>query len=174
MDKGGGMAKYLSVSDKLLSLRGRMAITDQAGNPAYDAEGEFALIYPEWSIKKNGRVVGTVCRKFFAFRPTWRVSCGFGVFHIVRKLLSFTESFVVEGGPYDGAEVQGRLISRNFDINHDGRTIACATGSLISLRDSYSVEVVDDGQHAEIFTVCAMVTHHIVDKRGILLDLVLD
>lgn len=168
------MTTYLSVSDRLLSLKGRIEITDQTGTPAYDAAGEFALFYPEWSISKNGRVVARVCRKLFAFRPTWRVSCGFGVFHIVKKIFSFSESFVVEGGPYDGAEVQGRVISRNFDINHGGRTIACATGSLVSLRDSYNVEVVDEGKHAEIFTVCAMVTHHIVDERGILLSLLSD
>lgn len=160
------MPRHLKVSDALLSLRGRMSITDEAEHELYEAKGEFALIFPTWRLKKKGREVASVNRVFFALRPTWEVECQFGNFRIVKQLLSFTDDYDVAGGPFDGAEVSGRLIRRDFSITHRGRLIASAEGSLISLRDRYDVMVVDDDDQSELFTAITMVAHHMYNSSS--------
>ena len=40
------MPRQLILSPALLSLRGRVAITDGAQQPRYEARGEFALLTP--------------------------------------------------------------------------------------------------------------------------------
>jgi uncharacterized protein YxjI len=168
------MPRYLNVADKLLSLRGRMSITDESDSPVYEARGELALFFPTWRISRQGRDVATISRVLLAWRPTWEVECEFGTFRIAKVILSFTDDFEVTGGPYDGAELTGRLIRRDFSIAHRGRTLARATGALLSLRERYTVELVDEGKQAELFTAIAMVTHHIAQRRGGLIDLIGD
>lgn len=170
------MPRYLNVSNKLLSIRGRMSITDESGNPVYDAMGEFVIFVPAWRIMKDGREVASIRRVILAWpwRPTWEVGCEFGRFRIAKTFLSFTDDYEVIGGLYDGAEVTGRLIKRDFSISHRGRVIARASGALVSMRDQYSVELVDDDKQTELFTVSAMVAHHMAHHPGTGISLIGD
>ncbi len=168
------MPKYLNVADKLLSLRGRMTITDQADQPLYEARGEFALFFPTWRVFAQGREVAVISRVILAWRPTWEVACEFGTFRIAKVIFSLTDDYEVTGGPFNGAEVTGRLLRRDFSISHRGRTLASATGTLLSLRDRFTVELVDESKQAELFTAIAMVAHHMGQHRGGLIELIGD
>jgi uncharacterized protein YxjI len=164
--------RYLNVADKLLSLGGRMSITDEAGQPLYDAGREFAWISPAWRIVQRGLEVARIRRVILAWPAAWEVKCEFGSFRIERDLYSGTGGYWVNGGPFDKAEVRGRLLSDNLSISHGERTLASARAALLSLRGGYSVELADDDKLLELLTAIVMVTHHMDENPGLLLGLV--
>lgn len=155
------MTRVLSIANKLLSLRGRMEITDEHGSLAYEARGELAFLAPTWQINSGENEVATVRRKIFSWAPTWIIQYGSEEFHIKRKLLSWTRQYYAVGGPYDGAITQGNLWDLSFRISRDHETIAVATGKILSLRDRHNFEVTGEG---EVFAVISMVVLHL-DRR---------
>jgi len=135
------MPRTLSLANTLLSLRGRMAITDEAGGLAYEARGEFALWSPTWRIEAAGREVAQVRRRLLSWRPTWEVDGELGPFLIQRKLLSWTRQYRVLGGPADGAALKGSFFDYSFELAQHGRLLARAQGQVLTLRDRHTIEV---------------------------------
>ena len=152
------MTRVLSIANKLLSLRGRMDITDEHGSLAYEAKGELALLTPTWRINSNEKEVATVRRKIFSWAPTWMVQCGSEIFQIKRKLFASTRQYYAVGGSYDGTIVKGNIWDLSFRVFRNQNTIANATGKIFSLRDRHNVEIVGKG---ELFVVIAMIVLHL-------------
>jgi uncharacterized protein YxjI len=155
------MTRVLSIANKLLSLRGRMDVTDEHGSLAYEAKGELALIVPTWRINRDEKEVATVRRKIFSWAPTWIVQCGSEEFQIKRKLLSWTRQYYAVGGSYDGTIVKGNIWDLSFRVFRNQDTIATATGKILTLRDRHNIEIVGEG---ELFVVIAMVVLQL-DRR---------
>ncbi len=159
------MSQLLSVSNTLLSMRGRMPITDETGVLLYEAKGELAFMSPTWRLTTaNGDVVATVRKKVFSWQPTWIVSGELGVFEIRRKILSFVRRYRVIGGPFNRAEMTGNIWGLKFNVVHNSEDIAYATGKVFSLRDTHTIKVVKSGAEAMLFTAIVMVTLQL-DKR---------
>lgn len=155
------MARVLSIANKLLSLRGRMEITDEHGSLAYEAKGELALIAPTWRIHSNGEELAAVRRKIFSISPTWIVQCGPERFQIKRKFWSWTRQYRTIGGTYDGAIIKGNIWDLSFKVLRNQDTLATATGKILTLRDRHNIEIFGEG---ELFVVIAMVVLQL-DKR---------
>lgn len=147
--------RLLTVSNKLLSIRGEVRINDGDGAPAYKALGQL-WFFPIWRLyrESDGRELATLKRKILALFPTWLVHMGGEPFRIRRKLVSFGRYYYVVGGRYDGATLQGSLFDMSFGIERNGRTLARARGRLLSLRDVHSVEVTSPAD--ELFVVVVM------------------
>jgi uncharacterized protein YxjI len=154
------MTRLLSIANKLLSLRGRMEITDDQGNPAYDAKGEIAFL-PTWRIEGGGREVARVRKKLFAWVATWVVEGDLGEFAVKRKYFSWSRQFYVVGGALDGATIKGNLFDLRFEVRVGDALIAKATDRIFTLRDRQDIEVLGE---PELFVVIAMVILHL-DKR---------
>ncbi len=155
------MTRTLSIANKLLSIRGRMEITDDQGQLAYEAKGELAWLSPIWEIGNGSVALAQVRKKLFSWAETWDVRGELGRFRVKRRLFSWTRSYRVEGGELDGAVIKGGLFDLDFEIVSGHRTLAKATGKLLSLRDRHSIEVLGD---EELFVVIAMVILHL-DRR---------
>lgn len=152
------MAHLLTITNKLFSLRGSMSINDEAGKPLYDAKGEFAFFAPTWRIYQSENEVASIRRELFAWAPTWHVGGSLGAFQIKRKLWSWVRQYHIVGGPFDGAEIRGNMWDLKFEITHDNKSLAHATGKILTLRDTHSIEVTNDDPEATLVTVIAMVT----------------
>lgn len=152
------MTRVLSIANKLLSLRGRMDVTDEHGSLAYEAKGEIALISPTWRINSNEKEVASVRRKIFSLTPTWIVQCGSEEFKIKRKLFSWTRQYYAVGGSHDGTIVKGNIWDLSFKVLRNRNTIATATGNILTLRDRHNIEIVGEG---ELFVVISMVVMHL-------------
>ncbi|XOV77968.1 MAG: hypothetical protein ACFHVJ_13565 [Aestuariibacter sp.] len=159
------MPTNLVISNKLLSLRGRMEITDENGILLYDAVGELALFSPTWRITKGQEQVASVKRKTFSFAPTYFVKSKLGDFVIKRKVFSLSRRYHILGGPFNGAVISGNLLDLKFNINHGTQTLARASGNVLSLRDRHNIEVTSTQPEAELMTVIAMVTLNL-DKKS--------
>lgn len=159
------MPRILSVTNKLLSLRGRIHFTDDEGAMAYEAVGELALLSPTWRIfvgtQGERPPLATVRRRILAWRPTWDIDTGDGSFEIRRTLFSWTPRYRAIGGPWDGARIEGNLWQLNFTITHDGVTLATAAGKILSLRDRHRVQIFGEGER---FVVIAMLVLQL-DRR---------
>jgi uncharacterized protein YxjI len=155
------LPRTLTITNQLLSLRGRMAIVDEAGQEAYEARGSFALLRPTWRISKGTRQLATVRRKIVSFTSTWKVKGELGSFAIRRKLWSWRHQYKTIGGPFDGAQLKSNLWDLKFLITYRDTLLARAAGTLLTLRDRQTIEVLQLDDAAELFTVIAMVTLHL-------------
>lgn len=147
--------RTLTVANKLLSLRGEISIGDADGQPAYIAKGQFAF-FPTWRVYKGGLEVARIRRKVLAIRPTWLVGAGGAEFQIRRKLLAWRRRYYAVGGTHDGATLTGNLFDLSFEVRHGDRSLARASGRILTLRDTHSVQVLTNTPADELFVVAAM------------------
>ncbi|UUI59057.1 hypothetical protein [Aeromonas salmonicida] len=158
------MSKLLSINNKLRSLRGRLTITDESDEVAYDAQGEFSLFSLTWRLAKSGKEIATIRKKAFSWSPTWIINGELGAFIIRREIWSWVRCYRIIGGPFDGAEVAGNIWDMKFTISHHDQLIARAKGMILSLRDRHNIEVLQADPASESFTAIAMVTLQ-MDRR---------
>ena len=147
------MSRKLCVSRKWLSLKGEVRFTDEAGEPAYHATGEFAAMRPTWTITRDGEVVARTRKKPGSWWLTWEVEGEAGVFDVQRKMWSWTRQYTVVGGGLDGAQIAGDFLDLNFEVRRGSQLLARSGGELLSLQDRHLVEVLDGD---ELFVVIAM------------------
>jgi uncharacterized protein YxjI len=151
------MTTILSIANKLMSLRGQIDITDEQGALAYRARGEFSFTSPTWRVyageEASGAPMATIRRRMLTWVPTWDIGVESGAFQIKRKVFSWTRTYRVVGGDYDGALIKGNVWDLNFTITRDDQVLATAAGKILSLRDRHRVEIHGE---AERFVVLAM------------------
>lgn len=66
--------KTLHIASKLLSLLGKIEITDDAGTILYESRARWGWLSQPWSITQEGHEVATVTRKLYSFTPIWNVA----------------------------------------------------------------------------------------------------
>jgi uncharacterized protein YxjI len=147
----------LSIANKLLSIRGKIEVTDELGNNAYEAQGQLAFFSPTWTLNSTLGPVATIRKRIFSWKPTWEIGGTLGAWRIRRKVLSWTRKYYLEGGPFDGTFINGSFLDLRFEIRARDGLIARASGKILTLRDRHNVEVLDPRPEAEVMTVIAMV-----------------
>ncbi|GGA81993.1 hypothetical protein GCM10011521_20450 [Arenimonas soli] len=157
------MTRALSVARKWLSLKGEIHFTDDGGQPAYQATGEFPDLVPTWTLTRGDEVAARVRRKPWAWSPTWDVEGELGGFRIQRRALSWTRQYCAVGGVLDGALITGSFSDLRFEVRHGTQMLARANGEPLSLRDRHHVEVL--GEH-ELFVVIAMLVILLDQSHG--------
>lgn len=156
-------ARTLTVANKLLSLRGQISIGDSSGEAAYVAKGQFSF-FPTWRVFRGVADVARIRRKVFALRPTWLVNTDANRFQIRRNLLAFRRRYYAVGGDYDGATLTGNIFDLSVDVRLADRSLARASGRILTLRDTRSVQVFADTPEDELFVVTAMLVLQL-DRR---------
>jgi len=159
------MTRRLCVSEKLLSLKERFHITDEAGRVLYECTWMFAGIKPRWKLWQAGREVAEFRKKYFTWAPTWRVTTIHGDFRLRRRLFSLRRRVIVEGGPHDGAELTGGLFGMTFRLTLRGETIAEGHRELISLRDRHHADLLKETPEAELLTALLLAHLLVTDSR---------
>jgi uncharacterized protein YxjI len=151
------MSRQLHISNKIFSLRDRMLVSDSSSNVVYEAAGDFTLFRSTWRVYKRGTQVAVIKHKIFSLSSTWLISGSLGEFKIRRKILSFTRSYKVIGGVFDGALISGSLLGFTFEIIRNQKTIASAHEKILSLRDSYSIDILSENPDDELLTIISLV-----------------
>lgn len=159
------MSRVLNISNKILSLRGRMTITDGNGDEAYNAVGELAFVNPTWQLLKDNDTVAKITRKTFSWTSRWFVEWNSEIFEIKRKLFSFVRKYSVIGGSFDSVELIGSLTDLKFNISKNDHVIAKANAKILTIRGVHSIEIFDDQELTEQFVAIMMVVL-LMEKRS--------
>lgn len=155
--------KTLHIARKLLSLLGKIEITDDAGNVLYESRARWGWLSQPWSIAQDGREVATVTRKLWSFTPIWNVSTNEENFILRGKLWSWRRQITVVGGRFDGALLRGSLLDMDFELSRHGQVIARAQAKMLTLRTRHSIDLLDTTPQAELLTAILM-THLVAQK----------
>lgn len=156
--------KTLHIARKLLSLLGKIEITDEAGNVLYESRARWGWLSQPWSIVQDGREVATVTRKLWSFTPIWNVSTSEENFILRGKLWSWRRQIMVVGGRFDGAVLRGSLLDMDFELARHGQVIARAQAKMLTLRTRHSIDLLDTTPPAELLTAILM-TNLLAQKR---------
>lgn len=158
------MTKFLSISNKLLSLRGNIRLNDESGRLAFEAIGEFAIFSATWRVLQGDVEVASICRRIFSIRRTWEIEGLTGHWRIKRKIFSFSRTMYVEGGFHNGATICGNIWDRHFSIEKNGVEISRAGTDILTLRDRHNIEVLSHDPIDLVLTVISMVVVQL-DRR---------
>lgn len=155
---GYAAPKTLHIARKLLSLLGKIQITDDDDNVVYEASAQWSWFTRPWRITQNDREVAVVKRKFLSFAPTWYVRTNEENFELRGKLWSWRRQVMVVGGRFDGAILRGGLWDMGFELSRHGQVMARAQAKIMTLRTRHSIELLDASPQAELLTVILMTT----------------
>jgi len=119
-------------------------ITDEAGRPVLHVDGKVMSLHNRLVLQDpSGREAGQVHRKLAALRPTYEITIGGKDVAEVRKHLftPFGERFTIDVRGADDLEINGDLLSHEFTIGRDGRTVATISRRWLTMTTSYAVDV---------------------------------
>lgn len=157
--------RILSITEKLLSWPGRLIVADGKGEPLYECVSHWNFFLPSWTLRQNGQDLATCRSTFLSFGRTWTVHTPQERYQLRRPIWSWRRRIEVEGGPFDGAELNGNLWDRSFELTYQNRILARARGKILTLRDRHEIEVLDPSLEAELLTVI-MMAQVLIEKRA--------
>jgi len=147
----------LYVQQKVLSLRGRFAVSDEAGNPGYEVEGSLLRIPKQFTIRdREGRERARVWKQPIAWLARFHLEMdGVEVATIQQKLAFLRHRYEVHG---PGLSVEGNLWDMNFSITKDGVPVG-RVDKKWSLRDRYAIEVADPRDELLVLALVLTIDH---------------
>ena len=158
------MPRVLRISNKLWSLRHRIEVFDDAGTVIYSCS-RASLFSRSFVVISEQTEVARIRRKLFSWTPIWLVESKAGDFAIRTRVFSLRRVYDVKGGRFHGAQVRGNLWDVNFMIVLSETLVARANKRLISLRDTHAIEVVQNDDASELFSVVATIVILLHNKQ---------
>ena len=130
----------LYVDQKLLSLRERFTVNDEAGTPQFTVEGSLLKIPKEFWIRDlSGTDLARVWKQPVSWLPRFYLEIGGVQVATIRKEFTFLRSQYTIEGP--GIEVSGDVWSMSFELSRAGVPIGRVDKKWMSVRDKYAIEI---------------------------------
>lgn len=154
----------LLIKNKLTSLRGSSAVTDENGQPAFEVKGRlFSITRKKTVCTLNGEKLYKVRNKFFNFFIKSAFvydASGKKIAQVKKKFI--THAFVVKGYK-DEISIRGNIIGFNFDIVKNGNTTASISRNLTVVTDSFNLNTSEEDAAFNVALVIAI--DNIYDKK---------
>jgi uncharacterized protein YxjI len=151
------------VYDRLLGFGDDYWIVDDRGNKVFLVDGKAMRLRDRWELKDaQGRVLIDIRQKMLAVRDTMVIErAGEPLARIKRKRLSLLRHhYRVSLADGNELDVSGRILDREFAIEYDGELLAVVSRRLLTVRDTYGVDVVrEDADPALLIAVTVCVIH---------------
>jgi uncharacterized protein YxjI len=150
--------RRLYVDQKLLSLRGRFAVTDDTGGPVYEVEGSLFQIPKQFTVRDLvGRERARVWKQPFSWLPRFFVEVdGVQVAQIRKELTLFRPRYAIDG---PGIAVVGDLWSMSFELHRGGVPVGRVDKKWMTVRDRYAVEIERDEDELVVLGVVLAVDY---------------
>ncbi|MFE1289524.1 LURP-one-related/scramblase family protein [Streptomyces sp. NPDC058751] len=162
--------RYL-VRDRLLGFGDDYWIEDDHGDRVFLVDGKAMRLRDTFQLKDTGgRVLIDIHKKMFALHDTMIIERdGDPLATIKRKRWSLLRNHyrvsLVDGTELD---VSGKILDREFAVDHDGELLARISRRWLRLRDTYGVDVVrEDADPALLIAVTVCVIHLAEKERGV-------
>jgi uncharacterized protein YxjI len=136
--------KMYVIRERMFRMGEDSDITDEAGRPVLHVDGKVMSLHNRLVLQDpSGREAGQVHRKLAALRPTYEITIGGQDVAEVRKHLftPFGERFTIDVRGAGDLEINGDLLSHEFTIGRDGRTVATISRRWLTMTTSYAVDV---------------------------------
>lgn len=137
------------VRERIFGIGDDFWIEDEHGRRAFLVDGKALRMRQTFQLKdQQGEVVTTVRRKVLTLWPSMRVEHGRHGDHMVtvrkKRFTLFRDRFRAPLAGGGELTVNGNVLDKEFDIEHDGRPVARISRKWFRIRDTYAVDI-DDG-----------------------------
>ncbi len=159
--------KYL-VRDKIFGIGDDYWIEDEHGRHAFLVDGKALRLRDTLEIKDPaGRVLITLRAKMLSIRDAMTIERDDQTLATVRKkrlslLRNHYRVSLAEGTELD---VTGRVLNREFSVEHDGELLARISRKWLRVRDTYAVDVVRDGADAALLIAVAVCVIRMAERE---------
>lgn len=156
----------LTIPSKIMSLHKKMNVLDENKNVRYQAHSKLITVTDDTSLDDaNGNQVAHIHAKFFSpFKSLYYIDMANGQrFTFSRKWLKLRNSITIKELDW---HLEGRnWLDLNFELkNGAGQVIARASRPLVSLRDTYELEVFDERQ-VDTIVALFVTMKHLVERQ---------
>ncbi|KNF07757.1 protein of unknown function DUF567 [Gottschalkia purinilytica] len=155
------------IREKIFSLGDNFNIEDEFGNPRFQVIGKVFSLGDKLSVyNMNGDELFYIEQKLLRFLPEYSIYKGQELVAKIKKKLTFFRSEFMIESIYGNFEIHGDIIAYNFYITKNGETIATVNKKLLSLSDSYALDVKDGENDDFIVTLVIVIDQILHDNDG--------
>jgi uncharacterized protein YxjI len=133
-----------ALNQKLFSLGGDAWIEDEAGNHAFEVDGKAFSLRRTLELRDPvGASLFTISQALAHLHRTFEVKRGDALVATVQEALLniLGDHFTIDLATGEQLAVQGNWIDREFHVTRAGSDVIFASRSLLSLHDTYGVQV---------------------------------
>lgn len=157
------------VRDRILGIGDDYWIEDDRGNKVFLVDGKAMRLRDTFELKDAaGRVLIDIRQKMFALRDTMVIERGGESLATVRrKRLSLLRNHyrVTLADGRTELDVSGRILDREFAVEYDGELLAVISRRLLTLRDTYGIDVVREDADPALLIALAVCVIHLAEKE---------
>ncbi|MET9319876.1 LURP-one-related family protein [Streptomyces sp. NPDC003038] len=159
--------KYL-VRDKMLAIGDDYWIEDEDGRHAFLVDGKALRVRDTLELKDpDGRILITLREKAFSFRDAMTLERDDRRLAVIRKkrlslLRNHFRVSLVEGTELD---VSGRILDREFKVEHEGELLALISRQWYRIRETYAVDVIREDADAALLIAVAVCVLRMAEKE---------
>ncbi|WP_018547725.1 LURP-one-related/scramblase family protein [Streptomyces sp. LaPpAH-108] len=156
------------VRDRVFGIGDDYWIEDDQGRKVYLVDGKALRLRDTFELKDaEGRVLIDIHKKMFALRDTMVIERdGENLATVKRKHLSLLRNHyrvrLTDGTELD---VSGKILDREFAIEYDGELLAVISRRLLTVRETYGVDVVRDDADPALLIAVAVCVIHLAEKE---------
>ncbi|MET9179037.1 LURP-one-related family protein [Kitasatospora aureofaciens] len=160
--------RYL-VRDRMFAFHEEAWIETEQREKLYRVNRKFFRLRRTFAlVDTRGEHVASIVRKAFTFHHTLLIKQeGQPTAKVSKKLFKlFGDRFKVRLGDGRKLRINGNLWDREFDIRHEGTTLAHVSRRWFTIRDAYAVDVMSQ-QDALLLVILAVCVDHVLqDAKG--------
>ncbi|MET8814438.1 LURP-one-related family protein [Streptomyces sp. NPDC004549] len=156
------------VRDRIFGIGDDYWIEDDRGRKVYLVDGKALRLRDTFELKDaEGRVLIDIHKKMFALRDTMVIERdGEGLATVKRKHLSLLRNhYRVRLADGTELDVSGKILDREFAIEFDGELLAVISRRLLTVRETYGVDVVRDDADPALLIAVAVCVIHLAEKE---------
>ncbi|MFJ8907241.1 LURP-one-related/scramblase family protein [Streptomyces sp. NPDC102351] len=157
------------VRDRILDIGDDYWIEDDRGNKVFLVDGKAMRLRDTFELKDaEGRVLIDIRQKMLALRDTMVIEReGEPLATVRRKRLSLLRNHyrVTLADGSTELDVSGRILDHEFAVEYDGELLAVISRRLMTLRDTYGVDVVRDDADPALLIAVAVCVIHLAEKE---------
>ena len=137
-----GVGRY-EVVGKFFSMGDKLKVYDRSGEERAYIEQKLLKFLPEYNIYQENKKVATIKKELTVIRPRFNIRSKYGNFSI-----------------------EGDIMHHDFTILKNRKPVAWISKRWISLSDTYTVEIVDDIDHAFILSIVIVLDQIFYDSKN--------
>ena len=138
-------SRLFQVDGTLLSIHDTKILRDAQGKPLYEIGQSLAHLHRTFEIKRDGQVVATIQQALL-------------------NLLG--DHFTITLADGSQLAVTGDWIDREFHVTRDGQDVLFASRRLLSIRDSYGIQIAPGFETALGLAICIGLEQMEREERG--------